>query len=73
MAINPGLLNRLEEYGLTNQHLEQLLSVCLHGPGQAVWHIDKEGYFSKIEMTLFAYTRDTRSMRNLTQLLGKDR
>lgn len=70
MALNQSLFAQLELYGLSNNHLEQLLALCQNRPGKAVWHIDQEG-FAKLEISLYAPMRDTRRMRELTHLLQK--
>jgi hypothetical protein len=73
MPFNPDYLRRLEDYGMTNDHLRQLLGVCERGPGRVTWHVERQGFFAKVEMTFFGWTRDTGSMRNLSQLLEKER
>ena len=73
MALNPALLQQLEGFGMTNDLLLQLLGICERGPGRATWHVDREGTIAKVELTFFGTTRDSRSMRDLTQLLHKER
>jgi hypothetical protein len=72
MTLNALLLTRLEEFGLTNEHLAQILAVCERPPGRATWHIDQRG-LAKVEVTLSASMRDSRGMRSLTHLLQKER
>ena len=69
--LNPDLFHRLETYGLTDQHLEQLIAVCQRGTGKATWHVDREG-LCKVEVTVFAVRRDYVGMRTLTHFLQKD-
>ena len=72
MPLNPLLLAQLESHhGLCDEHLEVLLGICQHGPGQATWHVDPQGWLSKLQVTLVASRRDTRGMRDLVQLLKK--
>src|SRR5262245_668710 len=73
MALNPTLFTALESHGMTDDHLRQLLAVCDHGSARATWHIDPNGFFAKLEIAFFAKMSDTRSMRQLTQLLQKER
>lgn len=70
--LNPNLMSQLETYGLTDDHLAQLLAICHLGEGRATWHIGK-GYLTKVEVALFASQRDSRGMRHLTDLLQKER
>ena len=69
--LNQMLFQQLEAFGLTNEHLEQLLAVCERGTGKATWHIDPTG-LAKVEVTLTALRKDSRGMRSLTHLLQKE-
>ena len=70
--LNPALFRQLEDFGLTDQHLTQLLAMCAReGTGRVTWHIDPSGV-AKVEVTLFATRRDSTGMRNLTHLLQKE-
>ena len=70
--LNPALIRQLESYGMTNDHLEQLLAGCQRGKVRTTWHTDHHGNFAKVEVTYVATPRDSRSMRELTQVLQKD-
>jgi hypothetical protein len=70
MTLNPAVLTQLETYGLTNEHLEQLLAVCQRASGRLTWHLHQH-CIAKVEVTLFAEQRDSRGMRDLTHLLAK--
>lgn len=73
MAFNDLLLRELEGHGLTEDHLKQLLLVCKRGPGRATWHINAGGELTKVELTFFGTTSNSRGMRDLTRLLHKER
>lgn len=69
--LNIGTLRELESYGLTDEHLVQLLAVCRRGTGKAIWHMDQDG-IATVEFTVKATRRDGRGMRTLTDLLQKE-
>jgi hypothetical protein len=72
MPLNPLLLQELErDHGLCDDHLEVLLGMCQHAPGQATWHVDPHGWLSKVQVTLVVSRRDSRGLRDLAQLLRK--
>ena len=72
MSINPRILTELEAYGLTSDHLQQLLAVCERGAGRITWHADGSGRLVKVEATLTMPSRNRQGMRELTHLLQKD-
>jgi len=72
MTLNALVLQELETYGLSDQHLQQLLAICKRGTGHLTWHIDQKG-LNKVEVTLFATMRDRRSMTTMTKMLEQER
>lgn len=69
--LNQALFHELESYGLTEEHLKQLLAVCHRGFGKAIWYMDHDG-IATVEFTVKASRNDGRGMRNLTTLLQKE-
>ena len=67
--LNPQVLQQLESFGLTDDHLCQLVAVCQRGSGQVRWHIAPDGFLAKIEIALYVSRRDTLGMRRLTDFL----
>ena len=69
MALNPGILLELEQRGLSNGALEQLLAF-LHGgvDGSITWHISR-GELRKFELRQFGSLRDAKHARYSSALI----
>jgi hypothetical protein len=72
MPLNPALWNQLEAYGVTNEHLLQLIALCERPPGKATWHMHPD-HFVRLEITLSTPMQDVYRMRDLTKMLQKER
>ena len=51
--LNQAVFRELESYGLTDEHLLQLLTVCRRGTGKAIWYMDHNG-IATVEFTVKA-------------------
>jgi len=71
MALNPLLFAELEQFGLTNAHLEMLLALCQsHRSWAMTWH-GNSGKPLKFELKLYGSMQAQDQVRQMTQLLQR--
>lgn len=71
MTLNAVLFQQLEQYGLSNPALEQLLALCqADEDGSITWHVARTRGLVKFEVRRYGSMSDLKRMRAVTKDLA---